>query len=101
MPQAISLDELVAISEHWPMKLAIEASALKSLLRMPKSDAAELRAKLKTFAADPYGQHPWAKAFGNGIGRVRHGDWRAVYSIDGGAMLITVIKVGNRREIYR
>jgi mRNA interferase RelE/StbE len=83
------------------MNLAIEAAALKVLLRMPKDDAAGLRAKLKTFAADPYGQHPWAKAFGGGIGRIRHGDWRAVYEIHGNALLITVLKVANRREIYR
>jgi mRNA interferase RelE/StbE len=83
------------------MKLVIEAAALKTLLRMPKGDAAALRTKLKVFAADPYGQHPWAKAFAGGLGRIRHGDWRAVYEIDGDALLITVLKVANRKEIYR
>lgn len=83
------------------MKLAIEATALKALLRMPKGDAAELRAKLKTFADAPHDPHPWAKAFGGGRGRIRHGDWRAVYEIDGDALVVTVLKVGNRKEVYR
>lgn len=83
------------------MKLVIEAAALKVLLRMPKADAEGLRSKLKAFAAAPYDQPPWAKAFGGGRGRIRHGDWRAVYQIDGEALLITVLKVGNRKEVYR
>ncbi|CAO3447046.1 hypothetical protein [Azospirillum largimobile] len=56
------------------MKLVIEASALKMLLRMPASDADGLRRKLKAFAAAPHDPHPWAKAFGGGRGRIRHGD---------------------------
>jgi mRNA-degrading endonuclease RelE of RelBE toxin-antitoxin system len=34
-------------------------------------------------------------------GRIRHGDWRAVFEIDGTALVITVLKVGNRKEVYR
>ncbi|WP_044564055.1 type II toxin-antitoxin system RelE/ParE family toxin [Azospirillum sp. B4] len=83
------------------MKLLIEASALKALMKMPRSDAAALRDKLKAFAADPVAVHPWAKAFGGGMGRIRHGDWRAVYRIDGQAVTVVVLKIGNRREIYR
>lgn len=35
-----------------------------------------------TLAADPFGTHPFAKSFGGGNGRVRQGDWRALYRID-------------------
>ncbi|MEI8396511.1 MAG: type II toxin-antitoxin system RelE/ParE family toxin [Rhodospirillaceae bacterium] len=83
------------------MKIVIETSALKVLFRMPKSDAVGLRAKLKAFAADPYGRPPWAKAFESKMGHIRHGDWRAVYEIDGDQLLITALKIGNRKEIYR
>lgn len=83
------------------MKLVMEAQALKALLKMPKADAAGLRSKLKEFAASPYDPHPWAKSFGGGRGRLRHGDWRAVYQIDGDVLTVTVLKIGNRKEIYR
>ncbi|MTK64925.1 MAG: type II toxin-antitoxin system RelE/ParE family toxin [Methanobacterium sp.] len=83
------------------MKLVIDADALKALLKLPRADSRALREKLTTFAADPGGQHPWAKNFGGGKGRVRHGDWRALYQVDGGAVTVTVVKVGHRREIYR
>jgi mRNA interferase RelE/StbE len=83
------------------MELVIETAALRALLRIPEPDAQALRKKLRTFAADPHATHPWAKSFGGGRGRIRHGDWRALYTINGTAMVVTVVKVGNRREVYR
>lgn len=83
------------------MKLVIEAAALKALIRMPQRDASALREKLKKFAADPYAPHSWAKAFAANSGRIRHGDWRALYEIDGGKITVTILKVGNRKEVYR
>jgi mRNA interferase RelE/StbE len=83
------------------MKLVIAADALKALLRMPARDAAGLREKLTLFAADPYGAHPWAKGFGGHSGRIRHGDWRAVYEINGTMVTVLIVKIGNRREVYR
>lgn len=95
------IDRVFAIGDHAGMRLEIEIQALRALLRMPKSDAGGLRAKLREFAAAPYDPHPWAKSFGSGQGRIRHGDWRAVYRIDGDVLVVTVLKIGNRREIYR
>jgi mRNA interferase RelE/StbE len=45
--------------------------------------------------------HPWAKSFGGGGGRIRHGAWRAIYQIDDDRLLVTVLKIGNRKEVYR
>ncbi len=66
---------------------------------MPAAEGLALREKLAALAADPNGSHPWAKSFGKGAGRVRQGDWRAVYEIQGQTM--TIVKVANRKEIYR
>ena len=83
------------------MKLEIEADALKALLKMPKTEANALREKLKTFAADPLTQHSWAKGFGKGVGRIRHGDWRAIYQINDASVTVLVVKIGNRKEVYK
>jgi mRNA interferase RelE/StbE len=83
------------------MNLVIEEAALKQLLRMPKNDAAGLREKMKLFAADPFARHGWAKNFGGGVGRIRHGDWRAVYVINEAVVTVLIVKIGNRKEIYR
>jgi mRNA interferase RelE/StbE len=36
-----------------------------------------------------------------GAFRIRVGDYRIVYTLDDGRLLIVVIDVGHRREIYR
>jgi mRNA interferase RelE/StbE len=33
--------------------------------------------------------------------KYRVGDWRIIADLDDGVMLVTVIRLGNRREIYR
>lgn len=33
--------------------------------------------------------------------RVRVGDWRIVYEVNDGALTVLVVRVGNRREVYR
>jgi mRNA interferase RelE/StbE len=33
--------------------------------------------------------------------RIRQGDWRILYEIDDGARLVTIVKVGHRKEVYR
>jgi mRNA interferase RelE/StbE len=33
--------------------------------------------------------------------KYRVGDWRIIADLDDGVMLITVIRIGNRREVYR
>ena len=38
---------------------------------------------------------------GNGEWRVRTGDYRIVYEIDDQVLLVLVVAVGHRREIYR
>ncbi len=37
----------------------------------------------------------------DGLYRVRAGDYRAVYQIQDECLLILVVKVGHRREVYR
>jgi mRNA interferase RelE/StbE len=37
----------------------------------------------------------------DGLYRVRGGDYRAVYQIQDERLLILVVKVGHRREVYR
>ena len=38
---------------------------------------------------------------GEGEWRVRTGDYRVIYDIDDGVLVVLVIAVGHRREIYR
>ena len=84
------------------MNLIVSNAALKGLAKMPRHDQRAMREKLETFARDPYAPHAWAKRLVGRTGvRVRQGDWRAICDIDGKALVVTVVKVGNRREVYQ
>jgi mRNA interferase RelE/StbE len=67
---------------------------------MPRADAKRLREKLERIAADPWASHPAAKPLVGGAGsyRVRQGDWRAVYSVENGDVIVE--RIGNRKEVY-
>ncbi len=83
------------------MKLILSINATSTMRVLPARDREALMAKLEQFAASPYDRYPWAKAFSSNKGRIRHGDWRAIYEIDKGILTVMVIQVGHRREIYR
>jgi mRNA interferase RelE/StbE len=83
------------------MILEFMPSADKAVSKMPKRDAAQLLSKLKAFAADPLGSYGWTKALTGGGVRIRQGDWRAICQVNGKEMVVLVVKVGNRREVYR
>jgi mRNA interferase RelE/StbE len=83
------------------MKLLLSPTAAKSLVELPRRDAEALREKLVLFADDPFAPHGWAKAFGGGMARVRHGDWRAVCQIRQKDGVLAVLEIAHRREIYR
>jgi len=75
---------------------------MPSLLRMPRSTAKLIREKLEMIAADPYADHPNAKKLQGREGyRLRVGDWRVIYKIQSEQLLIMVLKVASRGEVYK
>ncbi|WP_217994858.1 type II toxin-antitoxin system RelE family toxin [Methylogaea oryzae] len=38
---------------------------------------------------------------GQGLYRLRSGDYRVIYRIENAELLVLVVKVGHRREVYR
>ncbi len=59
-----------------------------------------LRAAIDGLAANPV--PPGSKSLTGREGfRVRVGDYRILYTVDGGKLLVCIIEIGNRRDIYR
>lgn len=83
------------------MALLIPPAVEKQLAQMPKADARRLRDRLETIAAAPDVLHPNVTALvgAQGVFRVRQGDWRAVFSIEDGDVILD--RVAHRREVYR
>lgn len=82
------------------MRIDFVKSAEKELRRLDKKLAGRLLEKIQKLGNDPYGQDSQKLGGGKGY-RIRLGDYRIVYIIDKSNRLVTVIKIGHRREIYR
>jgi len=83
-------------------KISYSKEARKSLLRMPRNIANLIREKLNVIAANPYTDHPNAKKLQGREGyRLRVGDWRIVYKIQNDQLIIIVMKIASRGEVYK
>lgn len=74
---------------------------LDRLAAMPKADARRLLDQLQKIAEAPEKPHPnMVPLVGeSGVFRVRQGDWRAVFSVEQGDVIVD--RVAHRREVYR
>lgn len=75
-------------------------TAKKELLKLPKEIQQRIAAKIDALVTNPY--PPDTKKLKNGGGRlrIRVGDYRIIYRIEEGQLVILVIKIGHRRDIY-
>ena len=61
-----------------------------------------MRKRLDQIAKDPYAQYANVTKLPNRTGyRLRVGDWRVIYDIQEDELIILVLKVGSRGDIYR
>lgn len=83
-------------------KITYTKQAAKSLLKMPRITANLVRAKFEQIATDPFASIPNAtKLQGRQGYRLRVGDWRIIYEINNDKVMILVLKIALRGEVYR
>ncbi len=81
-------------------ELVIERRAQKALARIEKQDRDRIAKAIRELAQEP--RPPGAKKLtARDAYRVRVGEYRVLYEIDGGRLVVLVVDVGHRREIYR
>ena len=80
--------------------IKIKPSAVKELGKIPKKDLERIVSKIKSLSSDP--RPPGCeKLSGEEKYRIRQGNYRIVYLIEDTVLIIIVIKVGHRRDIYK
>ncbi|SOY41254.1 type II toxin-antitoxin system RelE family toxin [Cupriavidus taiwanensis] len=76
--------------------------AAQALKAMPRNVAATIRAKLDMLASNPYAPNPNASRLAGRPGyRLRVGDWRVLYQIEDGRLVILVVAVCPRGSAYQ
>jgi mRNA interferase RelE/StbE len=81
-------------------RLSIKPSAAKEIEALPKNDRIRVIKRIKGLSENP--RPPGCeKLSGNDKYRVRQGQYRIIYSISDEELVVLVVKVANRRDVYR
>ncbi len=81
-------------------ELRFKQSVAKDLRGIPKTEVRRLLKRIQALGDEPR-PAGCEKLTGRDLYRIRQGVYRIVYSVDNAAVVIEVIKVGHRRDVYR
>jgi mRNA interferase RelE/StbE len=80
--------------------LVVKKSAERELRALPKRDLRRVTERIQDLSHNP--RPPGCeKLSGHDQYRIRQGDYRIVYAIHDAVRLVTLVKIGHRREVYR
>ena len=82
-------------------RIELSPAAARHLRKLDGAARRRVQAAVELLASDP--RPPSAKKLvgGDGEWRVRTGDYRIVYEIHDGVLVVLVLAVGHRREVYQ
>ena len=80
--------------------LKIKASARKTLLKTDKQNRIRLIDAIDNLLIQPY-KGTQLKGDLTGLRRIRIGQYRIIYEIQKDELIILVVRIGHRKEIYR
>ena len=82
-------------------KVEFTKSAKKALDRIPNTVRNQLTVKIYSLKDNPRPDGCKKLKGEEDLYRIRVGDYRVVYLIQDGKLIVVVVKVGHRRDVYR
>ena len=82
-------------------ELRVKPSVAKDLRGLTKADVRRILARIEALRDDPRAPGCEKLAGGSELYRVRQGVYRVVYTIDDEQVIVEVVRVGHRGEVYR
>ena len=80
--------------------IVFRKSVTKDLKAIPKKDQVRILQRIAQLAEDP--RPPACKRLsGQQRYRIRQGIYRVLYEIEDKQLIVTVVKAGNRRDVYK
>jgi len=81
-------------------KVSVKQSVAKDLRRISKKEVARILKRIEALAVEP--RPPGAeKLSGQQKYRLRQGVYRIIYEIKDEELVVVVVKVGHRRDVYK
>lgn len=80
-------------------KLVITKSAAKEMEKLPQADLTRIVARISELAINPRPEG-CKKLSAQEKYRIRQGNYRILYQIQDHQLVITIVKVGHRKDVY-
>jgi mRNA interferase RelE/StbE len=81
-------------------ELVFRKSVAKDLRAFPKQEVKRIMQRIRSLADDPR-PAGCEKLSGQEKYRVRQGAYRIIYEIEDARLIVLIVKVGHRRDVYR
>jgi mRNA interferase RelE/StbE len=81
-------------------ELRIKSSAVKELEALQDKDRRRIIDKIRELSVEPR-PRGCEKLTGQNRLRIRQGDFRILFEVDDGLRIVTIVKIGHRRDVYR
>jgi mRNA interferase RelE/StbE len=81
--------------------VVIQRNAQKQLNGLPRQSQARVMRAIDGLAIDPRPPSVVKLSGEENLYRVRAGDYRVIYSVQDAALLVLIVKVGDRKDVYR
>jgi mRNA interferase RelE/StbE len=82
-------------------EIEVTKAARKDLAALPRNILEAVDACIQALASNPRPLGCKKLKGGRGLYRMRVGDYRIIYTIADGKLVIVIVRVGNRRDVYR
>ena len=81
--------------------IKVKKSAAKSLRKLPRSAQRRILKKINSMEENLPSPETTKMEGNNPFHKVRVSDYRIIYEIQKDVLIILIVKIGNRKEIYR
>ena len=84
-----------------PYRIELSKPAVRQFEKLSKAVQTRLKPRIDALAHNPRPQGVKKLAGEDELYRLRVGDYRIIYQILGKVLLVVVMRMGNRKEVYR
>ena len=82
-------------------RIEITATAEKSLKKIPKKDIQKIVEAIQVLAISPFPEGCRKLKGEEDVYRVRQGNYRIIYEVIDKKLIVLVLKIGHRKDIYK
>ena len=82
-------------------EIEITRTAEKQLTRLRREDQARVVRAVIALADEPFPRGSRKLSGYDDVFRIRVGNYRVIYSVSGKTLIIIILKIGHRRDVYR